>query len=316
MAPLVSILVPSYNHARFLPSLLEGMLAQTWPNLELLILDDGSRDETSEAVARFRPALEKRFTRFVYRTRENRGLTTTLNELFALAHGEFVSICASDDRMRPEAMSKLVQALQANPDAVLACADACFIDEHGKQVFFTADASVVEQRGPATWDTALGYFLNDRPELLTNGEFGRHHTLMQGNYIPMGSLLRASATKHALPYPAGVMLEDLYFWLKLSRHGRFIVVPEVLMEYRQHGGNTSRTRREKLRADRFRLLLDERDYAASTGHLDDWQRAMESALSLRGLSELRQASAAGFDTLGFLRRRAMAHVRRLMRARS
>ncbi len=313
MAPLVSLLVPSYNHARFLPSLLEGMLAQRWPNLELLVLDDGSRDETSEVVARFRGALEKRFTRFVYRARENRGLTATLNELFALAQGEFVSICASDDRMRPEAMSRLVPALQANPDAVLACADAAFIDATGHQVFLRADASVTGRREPGTYDTALAYFLNDRPELLTNGEFGKHYTLLRGNYLPMGSLLRASAARYALPYPDGLMLEDLYFWLKLSRHGRFIVVPEVLMEYRQHGANTSRTRGERLRADRFKLLLAERDYAASTGHLDDWQRAMESALSLRGLSELRAAHAAGFDTLGFLRRRAMAHVRRLRR---
>ena len=305
--------MPSYEHARFLPALFESVLAQTWPNLELVVIDDGSRDASAQVAERFSKQLEEKLARFSFRTRENRGVSATLNELFGEARGEFICLCASDDRILPTGLERLAEVLSAAPEVAMACADARFIGVEGEQVYLRADGAVAREKALDTFETALSYFLQGRPQLLHNGEFGAHHTLLAGNYIPMGSLLRARIARRALPYPSGLMLDDLHFWLQLSRHGRFLVVPEVLMEYRQHPTNTSRTRGERLRADRFKLLLGERDYAASTGHLDDWQRAMESALSLRGLSELRQARAAGFDTLGFLRRRAAAHLRRVFR---
>ena len=313
MPALVSVVVPSYNHARYLPALFEALLAQTWADTELLLIDDGSKDGSAAVIAQYEPRLRERFRRFFFRARENRGVAVTQNELIAEARGEYLFFCASDDRPQPRAIETLVTHLEHATDAVMACGDATFIDAEGAQVFLRPDGEPTRER-TGNFETLMAFTLRARPTLQRDGDFGRHHTLLAGNYIPVGLLLRTAATRQALPYPEGMVLEDLYIWLKLSRLGRFIAIDDRLMEYRVHGANVSRTRQERMRADHFQLLLGERDYAASTGHLDDWQRAMESVIKLRGgLRELQQARAAGFDTVRFLRRRALAHLRRLLR---
>lgn len=312
MPALVSVVVPSYNHARYLPRMLEGVLAQTWADLELLLIDDGSKDDSVKVIRRHTPALEKRLRRFMFRARENRGVAATQNELIAEARGDYLFFCASDDVMRPTAVARLLEVMERSPDAVLAVGDSVFIGPADEPVYLRHDSTVISQQEPGSYATALAFQLRTRPHLLHDGNFGRHHTLLQANYVPVGALIRTEAARRALPYPSGIVLEDLAFLLKLSRYGRFVAVDECLMEYRLHGGNVSRTRQARMRADHFKLLLEQRSYAESQGHLDEWQRAMESVLSLRNLSELREAHAAGLDTLSFFRRRIGAHVRRLL----
>src|ERR1700761_7268078 len=86
--PLVSILVPAYNHALFIEECLNGVLADPYPNKELIIVDDGSDDGTGERISAW-AAEHSASIPIDYRCRENRGVSATLNELASRAKGEF-----------------------------------------------------------------------------------------------------------------------------------------------------------------------------------------------------------------------------------
>jgi glycosyltransferase involved in cell wall biosynthesis len=95
--PLISVIVPCYNHAAFLPDALDSVLAQTYPNWECIIVDDGSHDNTSEVVKRY-TAMDARF-RYLYQT--NAGLASARNAGIRSSVGEFIFPLDSDDKIHP-----------------------------------------------------------------------------------------------------------------------------------------------------------------------------------------------------------------------
>ncbi|MDP9227315.1 MAG: glycosyltransferase family 2 protein, partial [Actinomycetota bacterium] len=94
--PLVSVVIPAYNHARYIASTLDSVVREGYPNLEILVLDDGSTDQTFAAAT----AWAERNQRIPIQVtqQENAGLTKTLNRLLEAANGDFVAYLASDDR--------------------------------------------------------------------------------------------------------------------------------------------------------------------------------------------------------------------------
>jgi glycosyltransferase involved in cell wall biosynthesis len=110
-APLVSVVLPAYNHARYVAEALASVAAQTYANLELVVIDDGSTDATAAVVSGCLASFA-RPVRFV--SRENRGAPATLNEGAALARGQYVAFLNSDDRYAPERIATLVEAIARN----------------------------------------------------------------------------------------------------------------------------------------------------------------------------------------------------------
>src|SRR5687768_2684338 len=111
--PLVTIIVPTYNRAGLLEQAMDSVLEQAYPNLELLVLDDGSTDETREVLARY---AERHSDRLRWTRHENVGQARTLNRGFELARGELIGYLNSDDLMLPGAIEKLAAALASEPD--------------------------------------------------------------------------------------------------------------------------------------------------------------------------------------------------------
>lgn len=118
--PLVSALVPTYNGAAFIGRTLDSLAAQTWPNLEVLIGDDRSTDDTLAVVERFAAAHPN--VRVLERD-TNLGWLRNSNELMAEARGELMFFAFHDDVVAPTYVEALVAALRADPDAVLAFSD-------------------------------------------------------------------------------------------------------------------------------------------------------------------------------------------------
>ena len=116
--PLVSIIIPAYNHEPFIEGAVRSALAQDYPNLELLVLDDGSKDNTYARLQQLRPACEKRFARVVFATQPNAGTAVTMSRLVAQCRGKYISACASDDEYLPACISTQVAVLEAHPEAV------------------------------------------------------------------------------------------------------------------------------------------------------------------------------------------------------
>lgn len=121
--PLVTAVVPAWKSAAFVGRTLESLLAQTWPNLEILVGDDASPDGTAEVIRAF--AERHPNVRAVLRS-QNLGWIGNTNDLMAQARGEFLFFMPHDDWIEPGYVEQLIKALLANPDAVLAYSDIDF----------------------------------------------------------------------------------------------------------------------------------------------------------------------------------------------
>ena len=128
----ISVLLPLYNGEAYIREAVESVLAQTWRDFELLILDDGSRDGSLAIVQE----IARRDPRVRVIARENRGLTETLNELLTVARGQLIARMDADDVCLPDRFARQVAFLDANPGVVCVGGDIEMIDERGR--FLTA----------------------------------------------------------------------------------------------------------------------------------------------------------------------------------
>lgn len=130
--PKISVLIPTYNYARFLPEAIESVLAQEFRDFELLVVDDCSTDDTAAVVKPF-CARDPR-VRFSVNA-SNLGMVGNWNYCLELARGEFVKFLFGDDRLcHPQALGKLVALLERNPSATLASSARVILDENSKVV--------------------------------------------------------------------------------------------------------------------------------------------------------------------------------------
>lgn len=229
-APLVSVAIPAYNHARFIEACLASVCAQTYPELELVLIDDGSQDGTLEVARRFLEPHRDRFRRIVLERQENQGVSATSNAVVAACRGEWVHLLGSDDVLYPNKVERIQQAIAEWDcrDLALVHADADLIDEHGRFI-----ASRRQKPRPAP-----GLDREAWRELFLGDNFIVNPTvaLRREAYLSIGGFDRSLA------------LEDIDCWLRLSACYTVARVPEVLASYRKHPGNNLRRRVRMLAA--------------------------------------------------------------------
>jgi glycosyltransferase involved in cell wall biosynthesis len=129
--PAVSVILPTYNRARFLDEAFAAIVAQTWQDWELIVVDDGSNDETRAVVERWRPRFSNPFT---YVWRENGGAYAARNTGLDHATGEFMAFFDSDDLWLPHHLERCVNAFVANPELDWIFAACRSIDASGSLV--------------------------------------------------------------------------------------------------------------------------------------------------------------------------------------
>jgi glycosyltransferase involved in cell wall biosynthesis len=198
--PLVSIVIPTYNRAAYLGEAIESVLAQDYAPLELIVIDDGSTDDTQAVLRRYAG-------RCRCETQENLGQSKTLNRGWQLARGEILGFLGDDDCLRPGAVTALVRALIADPSAVMAYGDYSLID---------AASRITRQ-----------IVFRPRPYV----EMVRDLRVVPGP----GALQWRSATMAAgLWDPELRLTPDLDFYLRLGLLGRFVHVPGEKAAFRVH----------------------------------------------------------------------------------
>ncbi len=126
--PLVSIVTPSFNQARFLESTIRSVLEQDYPNLEYIIADGGSTDGSAEVIRRYADRLAW------WVSEKDRGQTDAINKGFAHAKGDILAWLNSDDTYEPGAVARAVEALRSRPEVGMVYGEANFIDEHGNVI--------------------------------------------------------------------------------------------------------------------------------------------------------------------------------------
>ncbi len=124
--PLVSIITPSYNQARFLPATIESVLGQDYPHIEYIIVDGGSDDGSVEIIERYAEHIAW------WISEKDNGQTSAINKGFSHANGEILAWLNSDDTYEPGAIREAVDFLVDNPDVGLVYGDCNFIDENGR----------------------------------------------------------------------------------------------------------------------------------------------------------------------------------------
>jgi glycosyltransferase involved in cell wall biosynthesis len=217
--PLVSFVVPSYNDARFVGECLDGLLAQTVPDFEAIVVDDGSTDDTAGVVGRYRDPRIRYLRRSV-----NQGLVHTLSEGLMAARGTYVARVDADDRCRPCFLEATLAVFERHPEVGLVYGDIARMD---------ADGIVVED----PWHGIRSHEAHD----------GRDHlgdeflTLIEDNIVPSTLIARREAWRSALPFPdwfAYASISDWYLNLRMARRHPIYYRARTLADYRIHGVNT------------------------------------------------------------------------------
>ena len=127
-APLVSIVTPSFNQRRFLEATVESVLSQTYPNLEYIVMDGGSRDGSAEYLR----SVESRLT--AWRSEPDKGQADAINKAFALTRGDIMAWVNSDDLLLPGAIDAVVTYFDQHPDVDVIYGQRVVIDNDGREV--------------------------------------------------------------------------------------------------------------------------------------------------------------------------------------
>lgn len=244
-APRISIVVPAYNSARFLAATLAGAAAQTFRDWEMIIVDDGSPDDSAAIAAEF----SRRDSRIRLVRQDNQGVAHARNRGLAETdpRSEFVSFLDGDDVWQPDALATLLAALEAQPQAAGAHGLAREIDDRSRP----GPAGQLEQQ------LRRRLALNGRrvaelpPAAPTT--FG---ALLVNCWIvtPGVCLLRRSFLDRAGGFRQELTpSEDWEFWLRLTRLGELVFVERVLLDYRRHEGSVSADLR-RMREARGRIF--------------------------------------------------------------
>ena len=254
--PLVSVVIPAYNHEAYVQQTIRSIIAQTYINIELLVLDDGSKDATLVKMQEIKEECQSRFVSVWFHTHANGGTCATLNALLQQATGKYVYLIASDDVAKPQAIQRLVDILEADAQCVLAVGDNEFIDSAGNRVFKNSKKEVVADESEATYKTFAGQFGYNNLAKYLGEQFGSYESLLQGNYIPNGYLMRRDSLDQVGGYCVDAPLEDYYMALQLSKLGTMRFINEILFSYRLHNTNTAANTEHMLSLTRKTLLYE------------------------------------------------------------
>jgi alpha-1,3-rhamnosyltransferase len=183
-SPLISALIPTYNHEKYIQETINSIINQTYQNIELIIIDDGSTDSTWQKMQEMEELCKKRFKRVVFKTKENEGLCLTLNKLLDEAQGEYIYLIASDDLAKPQAIEKQLLYIIKN-NAVVVVGDNEIIDNDGNRIGWDKKRNNCKLKN-ALYKT-FGDFLKIKEKIQV---FGTYDQLLKGNHIPNGYLIK------------------------------------------------------------------------------------------------------------------------------
>lgn len=222
--PLVTIVTPSYNQAQFLEETILSVLGQDYPAIEYFVIDDGSTDDSVQTIARHAD-------RITWWTRQpNAGQVATINRGFARATGKYVGWLNSDDTLLPGAVSRIVDALEADPDALLAYGGIYHTDEASRRGEYFPPVVLGSRAMLRTWT----------------------HVVAQ-----QGSLFRRDAYERLGPLDESrYYVFDAEFHLKLAMTGELAPVDAPVATYRFHDASHSTVQPVRRGWDHVRLVDD------------------------------------------------------------
>lgn len=218
--PLVSVVIPAYNHEKFIAECLHSVINQTYKNVEIIVINDGSTDKTAEIVEDI-IATTHVAIRFI--KKNNEGLIKTLNQSIPLIKGEYVAFLASDDVWLLDKIEKQIVAINDHSDCSFVYTDCYFAYKNNL--------------------TNLRYSSYKRhlKKLIAGKTFHFFPTLIKENLVITTTvLIRTELLRQAGLFDSTLVFEDYDMWLRLAKLGTTIYIDEPLAYYRLHDTNFSK----------------------------------------------------------------------------
>ena len=223
MKPLVTVIGIAYNHEPFIKEALESLWAQTYPSLEIILLDDASQDKSQSLIQEL--IANREGVQFIPH-KENRGYTSTFNEGLALAKGAYIIDFALDDVMLPDFIAKSVEALEAAGDQYgVSFSNAEYID---------ADSQVIGNHTQSLIDKGM---IKGVPQGDIFKDVLRRYFICTPTMV-----MKRSVLDRLEGYDAGLAYEDFDFWVRSSRFWQYTYIDEVLMKKRKLNTSMSANR--------------------------------------------------------------------------
>ncbi|MBQ0151497.1 MAG: glycosyltransferase, partial [Chryseobacterium sp.] len=233
MSPLVTIVVVSYNHSRFIKENLDSILSQTYPNIQLIVADDASPDNSVEVFEEW--LSDNNYPALKNYHKKNTGLATTLNECIKLAKGKYIKLIAADDYLHPDAIEECVAKMEESGD------------QYG---MVHTDTYCIDNSSTIIKDFANYNELGNIDPL----EFGKK--LIEGNRIAaLTVMMRLDVVIETGDYDAYYLAEDYYRWLMINNKYLIAYIPKKLAYYRLHENNISKLKAEKIEQENLILKM-------------------------------------------------------------
>lgn len=235
----VSVVIPAYGHATFLKSTIESILRQTYEDYEVIVVDDGSPDDTPRVAAEFGSAIW-------YIRQQNQGMAAARNTGIRHASGDVISFLDDDDLWLPDYLSTVVPHFQTDPRLAALHTGYQLTTDKGGQDF--------PRQGTRTVPSHELY-----------------DTLIEAGFFPPSSVsVRASCLESVGVFDEGLQgLADWDLWLRICREYRFIGIPDVLVKYRLHAGGLS-SNVQHMTEDRLKAVR--KHFGPPEGRISAWPR--------------------------------------------
>jgi glycosyltransferase involved in cell wall biosynthesis len=221
--PKVSVVVPSYNHEKYIGETLESVIHQTYQDYEIVINDDASRDNSVETIKTFVASHPEIPIKFLSQA-ENQGGVLTLNHLVENSNGEYIALLNSDDTWLPEKLKRQVAFLDQHPEIGAVFTQAMIVDDSGVELTmhedFLVDIFMQKNRSRGMWLRRLFFELNClcHPSIL---------------------IRRSVYEKNGLYDPRYRQLPDMQMWVRLFKYTTIHIIETPLVNLRFHTSNTS-----------------------------------------------------------------------------
>lgn len=234
--PLVSVIIPTHNHAHFITEAIQSVFNQSYRNYEVIVIDDGSMDNTREVVARFSEDVR-------YIRQGNRGLSSARNRGIEVANGDYIALLDADDTWLPGFLSTVVERLESEPELGAVYTGFFFVNTEGE---------LLPQRSTSTVPD------NQLYDRLLDGEF----------FVPAAVVARRLCFECVGLFDEALRgSEDWDMWLRVAREFPFAGISEPLVNYRIHGKNMSADPEYMLH---YQLLVAKKQFGPPDGVPEDW----------------------------------------------
>lgn len=222
--PRISVVIPTYNHDRYIGACIESVLGQTYRDFEVIVVDDGSTDGTARVVSEYGDQVR-------YLHKENGGTSSALNAGIEAARGEYLAWLSSDDRYAPTKLAKQIAQLETHPQLRISHTAFHHTDKNG----VILKTSILTPQEAASISVA---------------------TLLKGNPVNGSSILfHRSCVERVGTFDESLQgTEDWEMWIRLAGCYQFGYVPEPLLFYRWHDANFTH-KRERMTQAMWQMLL-------------------------------------------------------------